>query len=310
MIVGRILSFLLLVITSPQIVFAQIGANVAGWDVIETDDQTSCVMGQEYEGKGSTYLLYSLGADDESFLSITNYGWSAKEREIYQLKIYFDDNGYDVKALGRESDNGKAGFLIPFKDKDTLLIIDEISKANGLKIYLNDILVDSLSLKGTSAALKWLDKCLSKIKRYKLIADAEKERLAHIPDDPFAFSNNDNNQVKLSAQPVKVVRRRVTSSDYPSEAIKKLHGGKVNALLTINKYGQPTKCKILQSSGFKYLDEHSCKLFSQPLKFRFKPAIDEHGNAIEGEIEQIINWKPPEPDPPAPPPAPEIEIEY
>lgn len=77
--------------------------------------------------------------------------------------------------------------------------------------------------------------------------------------------------------------------DYPPEARKNGWEGKVVMDLTVGTDGQVATCTVTKSSGHKSLDEGTCAIMTA--RARFKPALDQSGQPVEGHYEQQINWR-------------------
>jgi TonB family protein len=296
---------------------AQDWGNVKGWDVIGAEDQSYCAIHQGYEGKGETNLGLIERLDGTIVLSIDNDNWSAEKSLIYDLSLIFDTKAYDVKGIGVGEKFERRGFLISLNVESSKKILSNIAASSGLKIYLGDTLVDNLSLSGTSAAIQRMDQCLAKYRAALKAAEREKQRWSHIPDDPFSAEKTspegaisqrtptaEANDLSRSAR---IVGGYIQPSDYPDKALRQGIGGTVRLQLSLNEFAQPTKCKILVSSGNKDLDDETCIVAAKRL--RFEAALDDKGRPIAGQVERAITWKAPPPEPPPPPPPPKLEIE-
>lgn len=305
---------LMLLYSSSVMAEPQDWGSVQGWDIFEAEDSSYCAMVMSYEGQGSTNLSYAIETDNSVLIAITNYGWSTEKSKSYDISFEFDKYTYKIVATGLSATAPK-GLGISFDAESGPTITSEFSGSSGLKILMSDQVVDDLSLKGTSEALVRVKTCLAKIKREAVAAAREKARLAHISDDPFAKANEPETEtfdgrsaIPSKAEPVKMTNSGyISSSDYPQKALSARIGGKVDILLTVNEFGQVSKCKIVNSSGNIELDDETCKVAAKRMKF--SAATDDSGKAIEGTILRSINWRPPPPEPPPPPPPPKLEIE-
>ncbi|MBT2133944.1 hypothetical protein KK137_06320 [Croceibacterium sp. LX-88] len=140
-------------------------------------------MFDDYEGEGSTEVVLMIKDNPAStVLMITNSNWSAKDGERYELKYYLGDWVYTLESLGIEQTSFRKGFGTVVNAK----FLGDMAKASGLTIMRGEALIDDLSLDGSGAALAVLERC-----RRELAADVEqerkdRERLEHIPLDPFA----------------------------------------------------------------------------------------------------------------------------
>lgn len=83
--------------------------------------------------------------------------------------------------------------------------------------------------------------------------------------------------------------RAMQGIQYPSRALRNNEGGDVKARLTIDIYGLPTDCMIVQSSGFAMLDQTTCREIMRRAKFY--PALDQTGAATNGVAIQPMSWR-------------------
>jgi len=58
--------------------------------------------------------------------------------------------------------------------------------------------------------------------------------------------------------------------------------GVVAIKFTIGTNGRVTNCMVIHSSGYKILDDTTCKIVTK--RARFKPARDSQGNAVVDEV--------------------------
>ena len=82
----------------------------------------------------------------------------------------------------------------------------------------------------------------------------------------------------------------ITNDDYPAEAIRNHWEGVVRAKLSIDAAGHVVGCTIIQSSGYKVLDEATCNILIR--RPRFNPAHDGNCNPIPATfITPPITWQ-------------------
>ena len=84
----------------------------------------------------------------------------------------------------------------------------------------------------------------------------------------------------------------VTTSDYPAHELREGNQGLARFLLTIGANGKVDACTITQSTGFRALDEATCRNVSR--RARFKPATDSSGAKITGSYSGSVRWVIPE----------------
>jgi periplasmic protein TonB len=80
-----------------------------------------------------------------------------------------------------------------------------------------------------------------------------------------------------------------TFSDYPRESLRNGEEGRVFFRLTINPEGRVRDCTVTRSSGWPRLDETTCRLLTERLRYR--PARDAAGNPTSGTDEGSITWQ-------------------
>lgn len=255
----------------------------AGWDIFEGEDY--CGLGLEYEGKGDTQLLVSKYLDGRVILMVTNYGWSAKKGQAYELEFHLDDAVFSGgKAIGTGESYERRGFVTGFGAD----FFPTFVKASGLKIFLGETLVDNLSLKGSAAASAVLERCLAKLRSQRAAIEREKQRFAHIPDDPFAGAAVPRQPPTPRGSPA----AWITSDDYPSAARLQRRTGAVVVELTIAADGRVSGCDVTVSSGSDDLDNATCNLVSR--RARFNPATNAKGEAVEAKLSQKFTWSLPQ----------------
>jgi protein TonB len=77
--------------------------------------------------------------------------------------------------------------------------------------------------------------------------------------------------------------------DYPPEAVNHHWQGMVRAELTVGIDGRPSACHVIQSSGYKVLDDKTCKVLMSRAKFPL--AHDLQGNPVVQTIRTPpIKW--------------------
>jgi TonB family protein len=77
--------------------------------------------------------------------------------------------------------------------------------------------------------------------------------------------------------------------DYPREAVRNGWQGDVRVDPTIGTNGRAKDCKVIRSSGYKVLDDATCRIFLT--RARFKPSTDDAGHAVEDHYETHIDWR-------------------
>ncbi|MCB2072576.1 MAG: TonB family protein [Novosphingobium sp.] len=80
----------------------------------------------------------------------------------------------------------------------------------------------------------------------------------------------------------------ITTNDYPSRDLREGNQGLARFVLTIGTDGRVEACTITQSTGFRGLDEATCKYVSS--RARFRPASDGSGRKVTGSYSGSVRW--------------------
>lgn len=80
----------------------------------------------------------------------------------------------------------------------------------------------------------------------------------------------------------------VTTSDYPTRDLREGNQGVTGVRLTIGTNGRVQSCIVTSSSGFRGLDDATCRNLTR--RARFRPATDGNGNPVTGEYANNIRW--------------------
>jgi len=79
------------------------------------------------------------------------------------------------------------------------------------------------------------------------------------------------------------------ANSYPPEAIRAKAQGDTRVALTVDPYGYAVDCRVVQSSGFKVLDDGTCSKLLRGA--RFFPALNSEGIATQREWETTVKWR-------------------
>lgn len=258
-----------------------LGQVVQGWTVADVED--GCGMMMDYAGEGSTDLYFIEDVEGNSTIIVRNYGWSAKDGETYPMTFWLDRRPFEGEVTGLKSVGGKAGFGI----KGDASFRAAFAAASGLTITRGETVVDDLSLKGSSAALDAVSRCVARVKAKLAAETREKARFAHIAKDPFASSSAE------SGKPMPPVPRAaaawITNDDYPPGALRAGEQGTVAFDATIGADGRVTGCTVTSSSGSVALDDATCRLITR--RARFTPSKDAAGKPISSTYSSRFRWE-------------------
>jgi TonB family protein len=90
------------------------------------------------------------------------------------------------------------------------------------------------------------------------------------------------------ATPVSSPGEWVRASDYPLTALRLEMTGTTAFRLSVDTAGSPSRCDIVQSSGFDMLDAATCQRLMA--NARFSPAHDRAGRPTEGTYSNRVRW--------------------
>lgn len=178
--------------------FAKNWPEVAGWEIAEVGENACAAMIQ-YEGKGNSRLTLLKSLDDEKIILFDNELWSIEKNKKYAISFNIDNKIHIPDNFA----NGNSDLLYRYISiKIDNKIYNSLSNGNSLKIIywpgitdndkypendLDDpVVVDSLSLNGSGAAMLYIEKCLAHVRNVANSARREKQKYDHLPDDPFA----------------------------------------------------------------------------------------------------------------------------
>ncbi|WP_241659843.1 energy transducer TonB [Sphingomonas glacialis] len=258
----------------------------AGWEVFEGDD--FCGLALDYEGKGETRLTVAKMTDGSAAMAVTNYGWSAKKGEIYDLEFHVGTQAFrGGKSVGTGESYERRGFVTKFGAD----FFPAFASASSLKVYKGDTLVDSLRLQGSGAALRVVDQCVGNLRAVKASQERERQRFASIPDDPFATGRHTAGDASKASPARGNPADWISTDDYPADALAAEAEGNVRVKYTINASGRIESCTIVASSGNASLDRATCSALTR--RGRYTPARGVDGSSMPATTEFSFDWKMP-----------------
>jgi TonB family protein len=96
-----------------------------------------------------------------------------------------------------------------------------------------------------------------------------------------------------------------SAMDYPRSALDRGEQGSVYFELVVDPQGRVDNCRVLISSGYKDLDDVTCRIVST--RARFAPAMSEEGKPIFGTYRRMTSWRINSYEPP-PAVAPDVDL--
>ena len=83
--------------------------------------------------------------------------------------------------------------------------------------------------------------------------------------------------------------RWISAQSYPAAALKAKAQGNTGVSVDVDRYGYPTRCRVVTSAGFKALDDAACPQILK--RGRFFPALDAKGIAVPGVWAKTVVWR-------------------
>lgn len=160
------------------------GYDVAAVESTSETDKGFCAMAEDdFEGPGGSRLrIYRyLDSPDAVIVTVDNYNWSTKQDQRYEVSYDLGEFSYERKAKGFV-DSIHKGLMAAFPADDFLPIF---AKSDFLILWMDDDIVDKLSLEGTTAATAAFAKCWAYLQADEREKQRERDRWKTIPKDPF-----------------------------------------------------------------------------------------------------------------------------
>jgi protein TonB len=86
------------------------------------------------------------------------------------------------------------------------------------------------------------------------------------------------------------VAGNLTNGDYRAARAPSGAAGTVRVSFRIRSDGGVDQCRVTGSSGYPQFDQATCRLIEQ--RFRFRPALDEQGRALDWMANTDYTWAP------------------
>lgn len=136
--------------------------------------------------------------DGDSTASLTNTAWNASKGEKYELSWDVNGNRYIGSAMGLgEQYFARKGFAGKFDAE----FVNDVAAGSSLHVYRGDVVVDRLSLEGSGAAVSVASRCGQTVRANIAAVEREKQRFAHIADEPFAGEATKEQESKQTNDP-------------------------------------------------------------------------------------------------------------
>lgn len=213
--------------------------DAGGWGIGQFEER--CLTNLDFEGEGTTELSVSLELDGSSYVIISNLNWTTVEDRQYPgASVTIDDLRFaGGDTVGTVTGGYRRGLMMKMPEG----FVDQFARGSSFKVHNGDQLVDSLDLEGSAAATSSLRRCIDVVRREHAAAERERQRLAHIPKNPFA-----DQPPTTSTEPVTGVQwarqPRVTADDFPARALEREISGSAVVSCTSRADGSVVNCRV------------------------------------------------------------------
>ena len=217
--------------------------DAGGWGIGQFEER--CLTNLEFEGEGTTELSVSLELDGSSYVIISNLNWTTVEdRQYPDASVTIDGVSFaGGDTVGTVTGGYRRGLMM----KMPVGFVDQFARGSSFKVHNGDQLVDSLDLEGSATATSSLRRCINVVRREHAAAERERQRLAHIPKNPFAdqpptTSTEPVTDVQWARQP------RATADDFPARALEREVSGSAVLGCTSQADGSVVNCRVVSET--------------------------------------------------------------
>jgi TonB family protein len=248
---------------------AQVPLEPSGpWTVNYADSM--CVLSRQYGAGGHQVILGFRPGPMSDILRIALMFPNKSQKRSSGTATLVVDQSSAVKALfERGPSNTKAMQMILV---DTLRSeLGAFDAARAIRVAAPDYDV-TFKLPNFAAATKALDAC-------------EKDLMVDWGMDPAVLAS-------IKTMPRGSAYALFSADDYPVEAVANGQEGIVGMRFLVGKNGRVSDCRIVESSGYKALDDQSCRIVET--RARFDPALTQAGEPVASLSFTRIRWELPE----------------
>ena len=217
--------------------------DAGGWGIGQFEER--CLTNLDFEGEGATELSVSLELDGSSYVIISNLNWTTVEdRQYPDASVTIDHVSFaGGDTVGTVTGGYRRGLMM----KMPVGFVDHFARGSSFKVHNGGQLVDSLDLEGSAAATSSLRRCINVVRREHEAAERERQRLAHIPKNPFAdqpptTSTEPVTDVQWARQP------RATADDFPVRALEREISGSAVLSCTSRADGSVENCRVVSET--------------------------------------------------------------
>ncbi|MCR2832670.1 TonB family protein [Parerythrobacter lacustris] len=255
-------------------------ARLEGW-VVGREPGVCSLQGSEHTNNGE-FALFRLPIGAEvMFVKVTK--GKSPWPDYVESRFKIGSNAFE-SVLIPESDTFYIGNVTPE-------LISAFRKGNELSVIANGRELAKIPLKGSNDAYASLLACAETLDPDALptgFRPLESKPRPAIPDPDLAGPFEPNRE----ASPINPGAWVWGAHDFPSRAIREGMQGSVTFRLTVSPAGMVTGCEVTKSSGYEFLDQHTCATVSK--NARLDPATDADGAPTEGSYRNTVRWSIPE----------------
>ncbi len=258
----------------------EVFAQLDGWDV--SRDRWSCVLARVDGLNSGKLFLVRLAVGTE--IMWVNF----PAGEASRLNTSNSEFRIGSKRFAGDPMREPGSILI---SDVTPELISALRKGKLLVVFADGKEVVKFPLKGSSDAYTSLLACAETLDPDALppaFTLVENEPRPEIPEPDLAGPFEPNREASAINPGAWVWG----AHDYPSRAIREGMQGSVTFRLTVSPTGMATGCEVTKSSGYEFLDQHTCATVSKHA--RLDPATDADGAPTEGTYWNTVRWSIPE----------------
>ena len=261
-----------------------------GWDLF--GESVNCSLAPKWDRDASSYRGPALikRQNEPSRLQFQLYTDMGEVDQQTQLAFVIDGKTFPAtfdRAMGRAVISPvPSAFDRAYRAGQRLSVT-----VDGKEVY-------QMSLAGSAAAMRALDRCVAEVE-VKPLPMVPMIRTVPAPPPPVPVKRIPPPAPPSPPPPPPkptLARSAVAinpglwigEGDYPKSALRAEEEGLVGYQLDIRKSGSVKRCTVTRSSGSAELDERTCKRVKS--RARFEPALDEKGKRTVGSYIGSVRW--------------------
>jgi Gram-negative bacterial TonB protein C-terminal len=215
----------------------------------------TCSMLRPYDKSDPTWVVIARNVDDEQFIRVHDDRWKVTKGEEYSATLTFDGSATVVPARGAITDgsNRISGFI----STTNIDWQSTLTTALRMTIRIPGNVEAVVDLTGASVALTAMIRCVENARAVGAVA--------------------------LRSPPQATATFRMSAKDYADLEAGDVAGKVVTVRLLIDTLGRPKRCHVVGSSSKMAVDDRTCALAID--RMRFLPAIASDGRSVEASYQ-------------------------